>query len=124
MAEPQGPAGGNAATHQAFSLYAANGRIYVSNVNQKLIDLGSLAKEADGYAWRLDGNQLSGRGLPDPVAALRDVVRQMSFLYLDGQFTALADVREDARVHLDGAPQLNIVVDELQPGERVEDARV
>jgi|GEM_PF-4071136 len=47
----------------------------------------------------------------------------MSYLYLDGQFTALADVREDDNVHLLNAPQLNIVVDELQPGERVEDAR-
>lgn len=113
----------NSATHQGFSFYAANGRIYVSNVDQKLIDLGSLTREPDGYAWLLDGNKLSGRGLPGPVAALRDVVNQMSFLYLDGQFTALADVREDDSVHLANAPQLNIVVDELQPGERVEDAR-
>jgi hypothetical protein len=69
---------GNAATHQAFSLYAANGRIYVSNVDQKLIDLGSLTQEGDGFAWQLDGNKLSGRGLPDEVAALRDVVNQMA----------------------------------------------
>ncbi|HYF41193.1 MAG TPA: hypothetical protein VEA35_01980 [Ramlibacter sp.] len=123
MPEPLHSAAGNAATHQAFSLYAANGRIYASNIDQKLIDLGSLTQEPDGFAWRLDGNQLSGRGLPDAVAALRDVVRQMSYLYLDGQFTALADVREDDNLHLLNAPQLNIVVDELQPGERVEDAR-
>ncbi len=121
MAEREGAA--NAATHQGFSLFAANGRLYASNVDQKLIDLGSLTKEADGYAWRLDGNKLGGRGLPDAVAALRDAVKQMSFLYLDGQFTALADVREDDSVHLANAPQLNIVVDELQPGERFEDAR-
>ena len=114
----------NARTHQPFSLYAANGRIYASNVDQKLIDLGSLTRESDGFAWTLDGSKLGRRGLPDPVAALQDAVRQMSFLYLDGQFTALADVREDSGVHLADAPQLDIVVDELQPGERVEDARV
>jgi hypothetical protein len=124
MPEPVHSGAANAATHQAFSLYAANGRVYASNVDQKLIDLGSLTQEADGFAWMLDGNKLGGRGLPDAVAALRDVVKQMSFLYLDGQFTALPDVREDDTVHLLNAPQLNIVVDELQPGEPVEDARV
>lgn len=124
MAEDRRPAPENARTHQAFSLYAANGRVYASNIEQKLIDLGELAQQPGGWAWLLDGNKLAGAGLPSAVDALRDIVKQMSFLYLDGQFTALADVRQDASVHLDGAQQLDIVVDELQPHERMEDTRV
>lgn len=116
--------GANGRTQQAFSLYAANGRLYASNVDQKLVDLGALTHEADGFAWSLDGNKVGRRGLPDAVAAMRDAVQEMTFLYLDGQFTALADVREDASVHLADAVRLDIVVDELQPGERLEDARV
>jgi hypothetical protein len=39
-----------------------------------------------------------------------------------GQFTALADAR--AGVNLEGATRLDIVLDELEPGERMYDATV
>ena len=123
MADDPGPTRDDARTHQAFTLYGANGRVYASNVDQKLIDLGALVQDGNGWTWVLDGSKLSRSGLASAADAMRDMVKQMSFLYLDGQFTALADVRQDAGVHLEGAEQLDIVVDELQPDERMEDAR-
>jgi hypothetical protein len=46
------------------------------------------------------------------------------FLWLDGQFTAVADARDDPDLDLDGARQIEVTLDELKPGERMEDATV
>jgi hypothetical protein len=53
---------------------------------------------------------------------MRDAAQRMGFLFLDGQFTAVAEV--GPTTHLDGAQAVDLVLDELQPGERMEDARV
>jgi hypothetical protein len=110
-----------ASPRQAFTFYAANGQIYVSNVKQKLIALGPLTEEDQGYGYVLDGNQQTGHGLPSPEAALRHVADNIQFLYLDGQFTALADARET--VNLDGAARIDVMLDELPSGEGMQDAR-
>jgi hypothetical protein len=114
-----------AARQQTFTLYAAGGRVYVRNTDQKVIDLGELAR-ADGgaFRYRLDGNQEQGQGFFTEEEALRDLARHLRFLWLDGQFTAVADARDGNALNLDGATQLQIVLDELQPGERIHDATV
>ena len=109
---------------QDFTLYATNGRVYARNVEQKVIDLGALTREDGGLCYLLDGNKLSGAGFANEEAALRDIAGQLRFLWLDGQFTAVADARDDPSLNLDGATELQITLDELQPGERVEDATV
>ncbi|MDB5955071.1 hypothetical protein [Ramlibacter sp.] len=107
---------------QPFTLYAAGGRVYASNSDQKVIDLGELARDDSGaFAWLLDGNQQRGSGFTEE-AALGDLAQRLRFLWLDGQFTALADAR--AGVNLEGATRLDIVLDELEPGERMYDATV
>ncbi len=107
---------------QLFTLYAAGGRIYCSNVDQKLVDLGALTRRDDGFSYFLDGNQLSGYGLPDEAAALRQAAERMDFLWLDGQFTALVDMR--GKVNLENAPHLDLALHVPQPGERTQDANV
>jgi hypothetical protein len=114
---PQEPA----SPRQAFTFYAADGRVHASNVAQKLIDLGSLQQQADGWCYLLDGNKHTGERLPSAEAALRHIVDHVRFLYLDGQFTALADMRGNAGVHLDGAPRIDVMIDELQSREPIED---
>ena len=112
-----------ARAQQAYILYAAGGRVYASNVDQKLIDLGALAREDGGsLCYWLDGNHEGGKGFSTEKDALRDIARHLGFLWLDGQFTAVADTR--ATVNLDGATQLAIVLDELKPGEPAFDATV
>ncbi|HEY0825892.1 MAG TPA: hypothetical protein VGD76_19050 [Ramlibacter sp.] len=110
---------------QPYTLLAARGRVYARNSEQKLIDLGELAR-ADGgaFRYRLDGNQQSGSGFSTEEEALRDLARHLRFLWLDGQFTAVADARDDASLDLDGAVELDITLDELKPGERAYDATV
>lgn len=107
---------------QLFTLYAAHGRIYCSNVDQKLVDLGALTRRDDGLSYLLDGNQLTGYGLPGQEEALRQVAERIDFLWLDGQFTALADVR--GQVNLEGATRIDVALHVPQPGERMQDAGV
>jgi hypothetical protein len=124
MADPAGTSPEMNRRQQPFTLYGANGRVYATNVDQKLVDLGALARQEGGFDYLLDGNKLDGTGLPSAEAALQELASRLSFLYLDGQFTALADVRGSEGVNLDGAARLDIVLDELAPGERMEDANV
>jgi hypothetical protein len=116
-AEPASP-------RQAFTFYAADGRVYASNLEQKLIDLGSLSERDGGFDYLLDGNKQCASGLPSAAAALRHIADNIGFLYLDGQFTALADLREEGHVHLDGAPRIDVMLDVLKSGEPIQDARV
>jgi hypothetical protein len=109
-------------TRRHFTFLAAHGRLYARNLDRKTIDLGSLAHEGDGqWHWTLDGNGLTGSA-GDAQVAMRDAAQRMGFLFLDGQFTAVAPIGPTA--HLDGAQAVDVVLDELQPGERMEDARV
>jgi hypothetical protein len=100
-------------TAQSYTLYAADGRVYASNIRQKLVDLGELAPEGGAFGYRLDGNQASGSGFADEKAALRDLGKALSFLFLDGQFTALTDQRGHAGPDLSDAPQIEITLDEF-----------
>jgi hypothetical protein len=114
-----------AGRQQPFTLYAANERIYALNADRKLIDLGALERTDSGaFRYMLDGNHETGEGFFTEEAALRDIAGRIRFLWLDGQFTAVADAREGGEVNLDGATQLDIVLDELKPGERMYDATV
>jgi hypothetical protein len=115
---------GSAPLLQPFTFYAANGRIYASNVAQKLIDLGALTGQDGSFGYLLDGNQMSGRGFHDELAALRAVATKVRFLWLDGQFTALASARDDPDLNLDGATRLDVLIDEIRPDEKIVDATV
>ena len=111
-------------TRSRFTFYAVRDRLLCRNVDGKLIDLGRLARHADGsWHYLLDGNQLAGGGKPSPESAMAEAAERMGFLYLDGQFTAVAEAGIDAQ-DLASAPAIELQVDELQARERMEDARV
>jgi hypothetical protein len=118
------PSAGAAGQEKPFTFYAAKGRIYVRNVAQKLIDLGTLSPQDGGFGYRLDGNDMTGGGFRTEEAALRDIAKKVRFLWLDGQFTAVADARDNPDLNLDGATRIDVTLDELPPGERLFDATV
>lgn len=108
---------------QPYTLYAANGRVYAQNTTYAIVDLGKLERDASGsFCYLLDGNKLSAGSLASEEAALRDIAGRLHFLWLDGQFTALPDVRD--KIDLQNAVKLEVALDELGPGERIEDATV
>ncbi|QJW84989.1 hypothetical protein HK414_19830 [Ramlibacter terrae] len=109
---------------QPFTLYAARGRLYASNAAQKLIDLGELSQQGDQWRYLLDGNKQAGSGFFTAEEALRDVGGKIRFLYLDGQFTAVADARDNPELDLANAARLDITLDALAPGEPATDATV
>lgn len=109
---------------QPYTLYAAKGRVYARNAAGPVVDLGALERDGTTWRWKFDGNAMTGKGLASADAALRDIARHLHFLWLDGQFTALPDVRQSADVDFGTAPQLQIELDELARGEPVTDARV
>jgi hypothetical protein len=98
--------------------------VFARNAAGPVVDLGSLARTQGGWCYLLDGNKLAGDGFATQEQALRDIASRLHFLWLDGQFTALPDVRQSAGVDFGKATQLEIELDELGPNERVEDARV
>lgn len=104
-------------TRQTFILYAARDRVFASNVRQKLIDLGSLTQHNASFSYELDGDHEGGDGFKSAEEALRDIGETISFLYLDGQFTALPDARGPEGPDLAEALQLAITLDELGEGE-------
>lgn len=103
-------------SRQTYTLFAAHGRVYASNVRQKLIDLGSLAETDGRYRYELDGDHATGEGFASAEDALHDIGERVSFFFLDGQFTALGDRRDDVP-GLEKAPQLEVTLDELGQGE-------
>lgn len=108
----------------AFTLYAVRDRVYASNVKHKLIDLGRLAQDVDGtYSYLLDGDKAAGGGFEAPGAALDHIAGTISFLFLDGQFTALEDLGGADRPDLQGVPQCTVTLAPLGRGERMRDAR-
>ena len=109
-----------------FVLYALKGRVYASNVKQKLVDLGHLSKDGEGgtYTYLLDGDKATGSGFADVHEALAHIAHTTSFLFLDGQFTALEDLGGTDRPDLADAPQLEVTLDPLGRGEKMIDTQV
>lgn len=107
---------------QPYTLYATNGRVYVSNVDQALIDLGPLAPRGGDWTYRLEGSELAAEGFDSAEAALHHMASRLHFLWVDGQFTAQRDVRGE--VDLAQAARLDIELDELGPNAPIVDATV
>jgi hypothetical protein len=94
---------------QPFTLFGARGRVYARNVKQKVVDIGELPGSGKGpFSYRLDVGGLSGEGFDSAKAALTDLSQQLTFIYLDGQFTSLPG-EDTAALDLDHATQIEVV---------------
>lgn len=94
---------------QTYTLYASHGRIYAENRDGKLVDIGSVRKEGNTYRCHLDADGVLTEAMPSPERAMADLQQRISFLYLDGQFTALPDTRQQAKLAAD-APHTSITL--------------
>lgn len=110
------------ASHR-FTLYASQGRVLASNVRDKLIDLGTLqASDGAGWSYDLDGEDCpAGSGFASAQEALAGLAQAITFLYLDGQFTAQRDLSDQPRPDLPDAPQVAVTLDPRGQAEPVLD---
>jgi len=105
-----------AALERPFRLIVANRRVLAQNPAGKLIDIGEIVHEPRaGYTIRLDVDALATAPAPDPQRALAALRPQLTFDYLDGLFTSLADAHVDGLVS--ACPQLSFTLDEPVPRE-------
>lgn len=102
---------------ESFTLFAARGRVYARNVRGKVIDLGRLACEHGAWAAEIDGSHDRIAPQPSALAALDAVAERLTFLFLDGQFTALADLAGDGRPDLEQAPQRELALEPPGPAQ-------
>lgn len=105
-----------------FVLYALRGRVYAGNIRHKLIDLGRMGPEEDGaWSYLLDGDKATGSGFAGPEEAMEHIAATTTFLFLDGQFTALEDLGGTDRPDLQDAPRCDVALDPLGRSERTID---
>lgn len=102
---------------EPFTLFAAHGRMYARNLRGKIIDLGRLACEHGEWTAEIDGSHDRIEPQPSALAALDAVAERLTFLFLDGQFTALADLAGDGRPDLEQAPQRAIALGPPGPAQ-------
>ena len=99
-----------------YTLYFADNHILARNSDQHLIDLGTVEQRDGGFHYLLDGDNSEGHDLPTATAVLEDVERNLTFLFLDGQFTSLPDLSDDYGEAVETAPAREIALDELATG--------
>ena len=77
-----------------------------------LLSFSLAAFTAQGWAYQLDGDgRVEAEGFDDALQALAHIAASITFLYLDGQFTALQDLGDRARPDVRGAPQIQVALD-------------
>lgn len=102
------------ALERPFRLIVADRRVLAQNPAGKLIDIGEIVHEPkQGYTIRLDVDAIHTEPEPDAQRALAALRPKLSFDYLDGLFTSMADAHVDGL--LDACPQLGFTLDEPIP---------
>lgn len=98
-----------------YNLYLLDDHILAQNIDGHIVDIGTFEKEGTGFHWEVDGNATKGEFYESAEAVLEDISRQLSFLFLDGQFTSLPDLSEKySSERLASAPRREIKLHELR----------
>ncbi|WP_024553235.1 hypothetical protein ACP26C_12355 [Franconibacter helveticus 513] len=96
-----------------YLIYLCEGRILAQNIDGHVIDIGGFSEEEGAFSWLLDGNNEKGEGLRSANEALEDIAANVTFYFLDGQFTSLPDLSEQYQDKLPSAPSREILLNEL-----------
>lgn len=96
-----------------YNLYYCHSRLLLENIDGHVVDIGGVETKGQYFQWQLDGKDAQGSVENDVGALLRDVEQHLSFLFVDGQFTSLPNVKEKYGDHLDNAASREISLPEL-----------
>ena len=100
-----------------YLLYSCQSRLLVENIDGHVVDIGGAELVGGKLRWQLDGKEAKGTTENEAEEMLNDVARHLSFLFVDGQFTSLADVRGEYGDRLDNAPSREISLSELNDSD-------
>jgi hypothetical protein len=124
MANDGMPQGGNQDSGDAprderpFRLFAVEQRVLAQNVDGKVIDIGAMESKNGQYCARLDVGEFSVEPKRSAELALKALVEELSFDYLDGLFTSERDAEVQGR--LQDYPSVEFELDEPLPGDMVD----
>ena len=100
-----------------YLLYYCQSRLLVENIDGHVVDIGGAELVGGKLRWQLDGKEAKGTTENEAEEMLNDVARHLSFLFVDGQFTSLPDVRGEYGDRLDNAPSREISLSELNDSD-------
>lgn len=98
---------------QLFRLFAVEQRVLAQNVDGKVIDIGAIASKDGEYCASLDVGEISVEPKRSPELALKALVEELSFDYLDGLFTSEGETEVSGR--LQDYPNVEFALDEPLP---------
>ncbi len=96
-----------------YRLFAVEQRVLAQNVDGKVIDIGAMEAKNGQYCARLDVGETDVEPKRSAELALKALVEELSFDYLDGLFTSEREVEVQGR--LQDYPTVEFELDEPLP---------
>jgi hypothetical protein len=101
-----------------FRLFAVEQRVLAQNVDGKVIDIGAMEAKNGEYCARLDVDEIVTEPKRSAELALKALVDDLTFDYLDGLFTSERSVEVQGR--LQDYPNVEFELDETLPRDMVD----
>jgi hypothetical protein len=101
-----------------FRLFAVEQRVLAQNVDGKVIDIGAMEAKNGEYCARLDVDEIVTEPKRSAELALKALVDDLTFDYLDGLFTSERSVEVQGR--LQDYPNIEFELDETLPRDMVD----
>jgi hypothetical protein len=101
-----------------FRLFAVEQRVLAQNVDGKVIDIGAMESKNGEYCARLDVGETSGEPKRSAELALKAIVDEITFDYLDGLFTSEREAEVKGR--LQDYPSVEFELNETLPRAMVD----
>jgi hypothetical protein len=101
-----------------FRLFAVEQRVLAQNVDGKVIDIGAMESKDGEYCARLDVDEIVTEPKRSAELALKALVDDLTFDYLDGLFTSERDAEVQGR--LQDYPNVEFELDETLPRDMVD----
>ncbi|SAL79265.1 hypothetical protein AWB71_05859 [Caballeronia peredens] len=90
--------GNEAGFERPFRLFAVEQRVLAQNVDGKVIDIGAMDAKNGQFCARMDSGDIATEPKRSAELALKALVGQLSFDYLDGLFTSEREVEVSGRL--------------------------
>ena len=101
-----------------FRLFAVEQRVLAQNVDGKVVDIGAMESKDGRYCARMDSGEIATEPRRSAELALKALVGELSFDYLDGLFTSEREA--EVRGRLQDYPGIEFELEETLPRNMTE----